>query len=88
MKSHRARIFDLLKTSAETVAEPPQLENGLTREAFDVAKNHRLSVIAVQRSALLDARDNGTFDADVLAYVLASLDASQIDFEMRGGPAE
>jgi hypothetical protein len=52
-----------------------------------VAKGHRLKVIAAQRSALLDARDNGTFDADVLANALVNLDASQIAIEMRGGPA-
>ncbi|WP_369375417.1 cation:proton antiporter [Promicromonospora sp. Populi] len=57
-----------------------------TREQFAGAKQYRLAVIAAQRSALLDARDNGTFDADVLAYVLANLDAAQIDLEMRGGP--
>jgi CPA1 family monovalent cation:H+ antiporter len=44
------------------------------------------AVIAAQRSALLDARDNGTFDADVLEAMLANLDASQIDIEMRGTP--
>jgi CPA1 family monovalent cation:H+ antiporter len=41
-------------------------------------------VLAAQRSALLDARDNGTFDADVLESELANLDASQIAIEMRG----
>ena len=40
-------------------------------------------MIAAQRSALLDARDNGTFDADLLANALANLDASQIAIEMR-----
>jgi hypothetical protein len=49
-----------------------------------LAKEHRLAVLAAQRSALLDARDNGTFDADILENALANLDASQIDLEMRG----
>lgn len=44
-------------------------------------------MLAAQRSALLDARDNGTFDADVLAIALANLDTSQIDLEMRGRAA-
>ena len=78
------RIFELLRTSAETVPEPPHPAGDPTPEGFDVAKRHRLAVLAAQRSALLDARDNGTFDADVLARALASLDASQIAIEMRG----
>jgi monovalent cation/hydrogen antiporter len=48
------------------------------------AQDHLLAVLAAQRAALLDARDHGTFDADVLANALANLDASQIAFEMRG----
>ena len=80
----QSRILELLRTSAESVAEPPHPEGDPTPEAFVVAKRHRLTVIAAQRSALLDARDNGTFDADVLASALANLDASQIAIEMRG----
>lgn len=77
------RIFELLRTSGETIPEPPPAQ-AATPEGFAVAKEHRLAVIAAQRSALLDARDNGTFDADVLAAALANLDASQIAIEMRG----
>lgn len=79
----QSRILELLRTSAESVAEPPHPEGEPTPEHFLVAKGHRLTVIAAQRSALLDARDNGTFDADVLASALANLDASQIALEMR-----
>jgi CPA1 family monovalent cation:H+ antiporter len=77
-----AGIVELLKTSADTVPEHPEVER--TPEGFTAAKRHRLAVIAAQRSALLDARDNGTFDADVLANALANLDAAQIAIEMRG----
>jgi CPA1 family monovalent cation:H+ antiporter len=83
-RSELDRLFDLLRTSAETVPEPPHPEDDRTPEAFEVAKTHRLAVLAAQREALLDARDNGTFDADVLQTALANLDASQIDLEMRG----
>ena len=79
----QSRILELLRTSAESVAELPHPEGEPTTEDFLVAKGHRLTVIAAQRSALLDARDNGTFDADVLASALANLDASQIALEMR-----
>ena len=51
---------------------------------FEAAKAHRLAVIAAQRSTLLTARDNGTFDAEVLADALATLDADQIAIQMRG----
>ncbi len=77
------RIFELLRTSGATIAEPPHPADA-TPEAFTAARDHRLAVIAAQRAALLDARDNGTFDADVLADALANLDASQIAIEMRG----
>jgi monovalent cation/hydrogen antiporter len=79
------RIFELLRSSAETVPEPPA--RAQTPESFEVAKEHRLAVIAAQRAALLDARDNGTFDAEVLAKALANLDASQIAIEIRGSLA-
>jgi len=85
VNAERDRIFQLMRSSGETVAEPPHPEGDPTPELFDVAKRHRLAVIAAQRDALLDARDNGTFDADVLANALANLDATQIAIEMRGG---
>ena len=78
----RTRIIELMRSSAENVPEPPH-PGGPDAGGVRVAKTHRLAVIAAQRSAL-DARDNGTFDADVLANALANLDASQIAIEMRG----
>ena len=57
------------------------------QDGFVVARDHRLAVIAAQRSALLDARDHGTFDAELLEKALANLDASQIALEMRGSIA-
>jgi CPA1 family monovalent cation:H+ antiporter len=84
ISAERSRITELMRTSAETVPEPPHPEGDPTPQAFAVAKTHRLDVIEAQRLALLDARDNGTFDADVLADALANLDASQIAIEMRG----
>ena len=83
--AERTRIMELLRSSADTVPEPPDVE--ATPEGFATAKSHRLSVLAAQRADLLEARDNGTFDADVLEYALANLDASEIAIEMRGGPA-
>jgi CPA1 family monovalent cation:H+ antiporter len=81
-ENETTRIFELLRTAAQTIPGPPEREN--TPQGLEAARNYRLAVIEAQRSELLDARDNGTFDADVLANALISLDASQIDIEMRG----
>ncbi|PZE29896.1 sodium:proton antiporter [Curtobacterium sp. MCBD17_028] len=85
--AERTRLFELMRSSGESVPEPPQLGGDPTLEQFGIAKEHRLAVIAAQRSALLDARDNGTFDADVLEDALANLDATQIAIELRGTAA-
>jgi NhaP-type Na+/H+ or K+/H+ antiporter len=47
-----------------------------------------LAVILAQRDALLDARDDGTFDAESLDSALATLDAAQISIELQGAPPE
>ena len=80
--AEQARIVELLRSSAGTVAEAPPREDG-----FAAAKDHRLAVLGAQRSALLDARDHGTFDAEVLEQALADLDATQIALEVRGSNA-
>lgn len=47
-----------------------------------------LAVILAQREALLDARDDGTFDAESLDMALATLDAAQISLELQGAPPD
>lgn len=79
----RTRIMTLMRTSTESIPEPPRDEDAPRRERFEASKKHRLAVITAQRSALLDARDNGSFDADLLEGALANLDADQIAIEMR-----
>ena len=86
-RAERERLMETMRETAQTVPEPPESEGVPSMEQFTVSKNYRLSVLAAQRSALLDARDNGTFDADVLTNALANLDASQIAIEMRGTPS-
>lgn len=81
-EAEQGRIAEVLRASAETVPEAPPRQEG-----FNAAKQHRLAVLAAQRAALLDARDHGTFDAEVLEQALANLDASQITLEMRGSVA-
>ena len=83
-EEERARLFQLLRTSADSVPGVPQPDGQRDKETFEQARQHRLAVIHAQRAALLRARADGTFDADVLANALVTLDASQIDIEMRG----
>ena len=80
----QTRIMHLMRDRSETVPQPDAPEGIPRREQFEASKAYRLDVLSVQRSALLDARDNGTFDADVLAHALENLDADQIAIELRG----
>ncbi|GAA4154550.1 sodium:proton antiporter [Gryllotalpicola daejeonensis] len=82
--AERKNIFEILRSSAQSVPDLPALEGEPTPERFDEARRHRLAVISAQRAALLDARDNGTFDADILESALLNLDASEIAIELRG----
>jgi monovalent cation/hydrogen antiporter len=68
----RARLAALLAAAAADVPATPETQ-----------EQHRLAVIAAQRTALLDARDDGAFDSDVLTGALAALDADQISLELR-----
>ncbi|AYG04804.1 cation:proton antiporter [Gryllotalpicola protaetiae] len=81
--AERKSIFDILRTSAESVPGLPKLEGEPDAARFDAARTHRLAVITAQRAALLDARDSGTFDADLLASALTNLDATEISIELR-----
>ncbi|MFJ3384822.1 MULTISPECIES: cation:proton antiporter [unclassified Curtobacterium] len=95
----RQRLMTVMRDAAESVAaESPDGFTPRTREElaatdpaelrawFGREKVRRLQVLDAQRSALLDARDDGTFDAEVLDSVLQNLDAEQIALELRGGP--
>lgn len=73
----RARVIDLLHQVSERER---------TAEQGRSMKQLRLDVLAAQRAALLDARDDGVFNADVLSHALAVVDAAQIGLELRGGP--
>ena len=96
----RGRLLVVMRAAAEsTQADDPTPSTQRTREELEAAdpaelrawlgqeKVRRLRVLDAQRAALLDARDDGTFDAEVLESVLRNLDAEQIALELRGGPA-
>ncbi|MFD6511772.1 cation:proton antiporter [Rhodococcus sp. NPDC060176] len=75
LDEHR-RLLELLEDASASVVPP----EGRSK------KRIRLDVIDAQRQALLDARDDGLFDARMLGSALAALDADQISLELKGGP--
>lgn len=87
-ESERTKIVELMRTSADTVPGPDPRTVDRSKEGFDASVAHTLAMLAAQREALLDARDNGLFDADVLADALTNLDASEIAIELRGRLAD
>ncbi|MFI8632301.1 cation:proton antiporter [Microbacterium sp. NPDC077663] len=86
-RQERRHILELLRESAASVPAPERPTDADRARIFEIESTHRLAVIDAQRRALLDARDTGTFDADVLAHELAVVDASQIAIELRTGRA-
>lgn len=94
----RQRLLELMRTAAGRVpetrddgprtraelqaADPAELRAWMGRE-----KTRRTAVLEAQRAAVLDARDDGSFDAEVLEAMLRNIDAEQIALELRGGPA-
>lgn len=74
----RDKLLALMRTAAATAGD------GVVPDESD--KPGRMRMLAAQRAALLDARDDGTFSADVLGYALEIVDADQISLEMKGGP--
>ncbi|MCK6080412.1 sodium:proton antiporter [Microbacterium sp. EYE_5] len=83
--AERREVRNVLRRSADGVPAPDRPEGASREELGDIARRHRLAVLAAQRAALLDARDDGVFDADILAHELAGLDATQIAIELRRG---
>jgi len=82
-REERRHILELLRDSAATVPAAERPADADRSRIFEIESARRLEVLAVQRRVLLDARDSGTFDADVLAHELAVIDASQIAIELR-----
>ena len=85
-REERTRLLELLHEAGQAVPMPETTER--TPEAFAQHKSARLKRIRAQRDALLDARDDGTFSADVLAGALSNLDADEISIDLKGDPTE
>ncbi|BDZ46839.1 cation:proton antiporter [Naasia aerilata] len=80
----RARLMALLDEAAARAQEDRPGGDASAR----VGKQAAVMVIAAQRRALLNARDDGAFSADLLQSALANLDADQITLELKGGPGD
>ncbi|RKT55766.1 cation:proton antiporter [Saccharothrix australiensis] len=74
--AERRQIRALLDEAARTTP----------RRAGSSDDEHHLAVLNAQRAALLDTRDEGTFDAETLSAALRDLDARQITLELRATP--
>ena len=85
-RAERTRLMEMLRDAGQAVPQPETTER--TPAAFAAYKTARLRRIRAQREALLDARDDGTFSADVLAGALTNLDADEISIDLKGDPTE
>lgn len=64
-EEERRRLYRLMRSASEGITAR-ELPDGAGRaEQFAAAKEHRLAALAAQRAALLEARDDGVFDADL-----------------------
>lgn len=79
----RNRLYQLLRDASAAIPEPEIADDAPRNEQFEVRRQHRMAVLAAQREALLDARDDGTYDAEILEDALANLDADQIAIDLR-----
>ncbi|RFA16808.1 hypothetical protein B7R21_01470 [Subtercola boreus] len=86
----RARLFTLL--SETTLDDHPEAVDSTTTTSEDsddvpdadrTPKQQALALIAAKRTVLLDARDDGTFNADTLDAALSALDADQIALQLQ-----
>ncbi len=80
-RAERGRLLAMLRG----VADAPPLPADDTPEAFEAHRLARIAQTRAQREALLDARDDGLFSAEVLGRALANLDAEEITLGLRGG---
>ncbi|WP_018157871.1 cation:proton antiporter [Demetria terragena] len=82
-EAEQVRIIELLRDAGATIPEVERDDQAPRTEQFNAATGYRLAVLEAQRTAILDARDDGTFAAELLENTLDDLDASQIAIEMR-----
>lgn len=94
-EEHR-RIRNLLRETADTMAtrRDPQGRDAADPATdgsdvnSDAERRRALAMIAAQRAALLDTRDEGTFSEQALDAALATLDVRQISLELTAQPVD
>ncbi|WP_394551768.1 cation:proton antiporter [Agromyces sp. MMS24-JH15] len=87
--TERAELDRLLHDVADRIVERDRAEHGEPADpASEARREHmrtlRLQIIVAQRSALLDARDDGLYSSSALAAALDVLDADEISMTLRG----
>ncbi|MFT3901345.1 MAG: sodium:proton antiporter [Gordonia sp. (in: high G+C Gram-positive bacteria)] len=83
-EADRRRLHEIMREAYKSVPVVEIPEDTPRDEQFELRKKYRNAIIDAQRAALLDAREDGIFDADVLKDELTGLDADQIALSMRG----
>ncbi len=91
-REEQRRIADLLRATAESAGgatderEPTDGFRTTAEPDLDAGRRRKLAMIAAQRAALLDARDDGTFSEQGLDVALTTLDVDQIRLELNARP--
>ena len=75
LAEERGKVLQLVRDVADSVRTEPG-------ESY---KEHRLKQLGASRGALLDARDLGVYDSEILSGALAAIDAEQIALDLQGG---
>ena len=83
MVREQARVADLVNSEVARLPEPPAPLGEPPQTQSEAQRRYRLDLIDLQRSALLDARDEGILDTEALAEALAKLDADQIALQVQ-----
>lgn len=79
-KEEQEKVLQLIRDTAGT---PQSTDGDAAAAARAMGIDERLKQIQSSRDALLDARDEGVFSADVLGSALASLDAMELAMDVR-----
>lgn len=86
LDEERTQVKELAARAAAEVEDPPtdtsDDADGASAKGTPVGRySHRVRRLEAARAALLDARDDGIFDAEVLSDALVRLDAEQVALE-------
>lgn len=82
---YRAEAIDQAASlsRAQALALLDDIEDSVETLDRETDLDHRLRILAAQRDALLDARDDGTLEVGVIREALRIVDTAQISWELR-----